>query len=189
MESIWMGISPSPTATRVIAMSGPGETILKAQLATDPKHPRALGTLLEAVALWQGLPVRAALCVGSRAGSCDSNLALRPRWNPLALTFEDDLCPGESQFAGGFRLLPVPQSCPGSLSRRLAARGCCLPPKRLRRLPRWPIFRGSMTRPVRSLSTLRSFPSRLPGRTATQDSLPAGGQPLLRRFVSGSGPS
>ena len=74
MESIWMGISPSPKATRVIAMSGPGETILKAQLARDPKHPRALGTLLEAVALWQGLPVRAALCVGSRAGSCDSNL-------------------------------------------------------------------------------------------------------------------
>jgi len=28
------------------------------------------------------------------------------------------------------------------------------------------------------IQTLRSFPSRLPGRTATQDSLPAGGQPL-----------
>jgi hypothetical protein len=55
-------------------MSGPGETILKAQLAANPKHPRALGTLLEAVALWQGLPVRAALCVNARAGSCDSNL-------------------------------------------------------------------------------------------------------------------
>ena len=38
-------------------------------------------------------------------------------------------------------------------------------------------FRGSITRPVRSLSTLRSFPSRLPSRTATQDSLTAGGQP------------
>jgi hypothetical protein len=69
-----MGISPSHKATRVVAMSGPGETILKAQLATEPRHPRALGTLLEAVALWQGLPVRAALCVGSRAGSCASNL-------------------------------------------------------------------------------------------------------------------
>jgi hypothetical protein len=74
MESIWMGISPSPLTTRVVAMSGPGETILKAQLAADPRHPRALGTLLEAVALWQGLPVRAALCVDGRAGSCDSNL-------------------------------------------------------------------------------------------------------------------
>lgn len=42
MESIWMGISPSPVATRVVAMSGPSETILKAHLATEPKHPRAL---------------------------------------------------------------------------------------------------------------------------------------------------
>lgn len=74
MESVWMGISPSPRATRVVAMAGPSETILKAQLATDPRHPRALATLLEAIALWQGLPVRAALCVGSQLGSCDSNL-------------------------------------------------------------------------------------------------------------------
>ena len=36
-------------------------------------------------------------------------------------------------------------------------------------------FRGSITRPVRSLSTLRSFPSRSPGRTATQDSLASWG--------------
>jgi len=61
MESIWMGIAPGSVTTRVIAMEGPGETIMKAQLARDPKHPRALATLLEAVALWQGLPVRAAL--------------------------------------------------------------------------------------------------------------------------------
>jgi hypothetical protein len=36
-------------------------------------------------------------------------------------------------------------------------------------------FRGSITRPVRSLSTLRSFPSRSPSRTATQDSLASWG--------------
>lgn len=74
MQSIWMGISPSRVATRVVAMKGPSETILKAQLAVDPRHPRALGTLLEAVALWQGQPVRAALCVDERVGSCDCNL-------------------------------------------------------------------------------------------------------------------
>jgi hypothetical protein len=74
MESIWMGIAPGSETTRVIAMSGPSETILKAQLATDPKHPRALATLLEAVALWQGQPVRAALCADGRALLCDSNL-------------------------------------------------------------------------------------------------------------------
>jgi hypothetical protein len=74
MNSIWMGIAPSSQTTRVIAMAGPGETILKAQLALDPRHPRALATLFEAIALWQGQPVRAALCADSRVLSCDSNL-------------------------------------------------------------------------------------------------------------------
>jgi hypothetical protein len=74
MESIWMGIAPGSETTRVIAMEGPSSTILKAQLAGDPKHPRALATLLEAIALWQGQPVRAALCADARGRSCDSNL-------------------------------------------------------------------------------------------------------------------
>ena len=74
MESIWMGIAPGPTTPRVIAMAGPSETILKAQLACEPRHPRALATLLEAVALWQGQPVRAALCARPPGLSCDSSL-------------------------------------------------------------------------------------------------------------------
>jgi hypothetical protein len=74
MESIWMGIAPSAVTTRVIAMAGPQNTILKAQLAAEPKHPRALRTLLEAVALWQGQPVRAALCADAQGVSFDSNL-------------------------------------------------------------------------------------------------------------------
>jgi hypothetical protein len=74
MESIWMGIAPGLATTRVIAMAGPGDTILKAHLAGDPRHPRALATLLEAVALWQGQPVRAALCADSRGFSSDSTL-------------------------------------------------------------------------------------------------------------------
>jgi hypothetical protein len=74
MESIWMGIAPSSETTRVIAMTGPSEPILKARLAHEPKHPRALSTLLEAIALWQGHPVRAALCVDDSVRSYDSNL-------------------------------------------------------------------------------------------------------------------
>ena len=74
MESIWMGIAPSSAATRVIAMTGPSDTILKAHLARDPKHPRALATLLEAIALWQGQPDRAALCADAQGLSCDSNI-------------------------------------------------------------------------------------------------------------------
>ena len=74
MESIWMGIAPGPATTRVIAMAGPSDTILKARLAPEPRHPRAFATLLEAVALWQGRPVRAALCAASPGLSCDSSL-------------------------------------------------------------------------------------------------------------------
>jgi len=74
MESIWMGIAPGRETTRIVAMTGPSETILKARLLKDPAHPRALATLLEAVALWQGRTVRAALCAASGGLSCDSNL-------------------------------------------------------------------------------------------------------------------
>lgn len=74
MESIWMGISPGSTTTRVLAMTGPSNPILKAHLAREPRHPRALGTLLEAMALWQGQPVRAALCADAEGFTCDSNL-------------------------------------------------------------------------------------------------------------------
>lgn len=74
MDSIWMAVSPGPRSTRVLAMDGPRETILKAELLRDPAHPRALGTLLEAVALWQGAQVRAALCADEQRPSCDSTL-------------------------------------------------------------------------------------------------------------------
>jgi len=76
------------------------------------------------------------------------------------------------------RLLPVPQSSPSSLSLRLAAPRCCRHSLNSDGYPRQSLFRSSITRLTSSLSTLRSFPSRSRGRTATQDSLPAGGQPL-----------
>jgi hypothetical protein len=74
MSNIWMGISPGPSTTRVLAMAGASETILKARLSPAPSHPRALATLLEAVALWQGTKVHAALCAGERDGASDSAL-------------------------------------------------------------------------------------------------------------------
>lgn len=74
MRAIWMGIAPGLTTTRVVAMAGPSETILKAQLSKDPVHPRALATLLEALALWEGQPVRAALCADAAGFSSDSNI-------------------------------------------------------------------------------------------------------------------
>ena len=78
MSSIWMGIAPGPTSTRVLAMHGAGETILKARLRRDPAHPRALATLLEAIALWQGMKVRAALAADDEPSSYASSLCQSP---------------------------------------------------------------------------------------------------------------
>src|ERR1700722_8459487 len=74
MESIWMAIAPNATSTRGLAMAGARETILKAKLSRSPSHPRAMASLLEAIALWQGLPIRAALCADARPGGSDSSL-------------------------------------------------------------------------------------------------------------------
>lgn len=71
MSEIWMGVLPEAKCTRVLAMAGPSETILKARLSPTPSHPRAMATLLEAVALWQGQKVRAALGAGEKDGVSD----------------------------------------------------------------------------------------------------------------------
>ena len=78
MDSIWMGIAPGPTSTRVLAMHGASETILKARLRRDPAHPRALATLLEAIALWQGMRVHAALAADDEPTSYASSLCRDP---------------------------------------------------------------------------------------------------------------
>jgi hypothetical protein len=74
MGNIWMGIAPGTKTTRVIAMAGASETILKARLSAEPHHPRALSTLLESIALWQGRHVRAALAADERVEGSDSML-------------------------------------------------------------------------------------------------------------------
>ena len=66
-RSIWVGIHPQASGTRILAMAGAEQTLMKARLSTVPSHPRALPALLEGLALWQGLPVRAALVVGEKA--------------------------------------------------------------------------------------------------------------------------
>jgi hypothetical protein len=73
--SLWMAIRPGPTGTRVLVTARGQETLLKARLLRDPAHPRALATLLEAVALWQGEQVRAVLAVANTGSGSDTRLA------------------------------------------------------------------------------------------------------------------
>lgn len=75
MRSIWVAILPRPSETRILATAGVAETLLKARLSSTPRHPRALPTMLEALALWQGQPVRAALCVGVPDSGCATNFS------------------------------------------------------------------------------------------------------------------
>lgn len=75
MDSIWMGLWPNAQVTRVLAMRGPSETILKARLPLRPSSGRAVTALLEAVALWEGRPVRAVLVADeSSTSSCSTTL-------------------------------------------------------------------------------------------------------------------
>lgn len=68
-DAIWLGLSPGPCSTRIVAMRGPNETILKAHLSLRPSSGRAVTTLFEAIALWEGAPVRAALVVDESSTS------------------------------------------------------------------------------------------------------------------------
>ena len=69
MHTIWMGIDPRRDRTRILAMAGPEEILLKAHLAPLPSSRAALPALLDAIALWQGIPVHAALVVDGPDGS------------------------------------------------------------------------------------------------------------------------
>ncbi|MCC6984731.1 MAG: hypothetical protein IT535_15825 [Bauldia sp.] len=76
MSSIWVGIDSTSDGTRVLATAGPTETILKARLSATVHHPRAVAALLEALAMWQGQPVRAAVVVDGPGGSSATRLCL-----------------------------------------------------------------------------------------------------------------
>jgi hypothetical protein len=69
-----MGIAQATTTTRLVVMTSPRDTILKATLSREPTHPHALPTLLEAISLWEGAKVHAALGVGEMQGGFASNL-------------------------------------------------------------------------------------------------------------------
>jgi hypothetical protein len=71
---IWVGVDPRPPVARVLATTPEGTTILKARLQSRPRHPRALATLLEALALWQGVQARGVLAVGEEEPWCDMDL-------------------------------------------------------------------------------------------------------------------
>lgn len=77
--SLFMGVSPGPKGTRIL-VTDRDEVRLKARLSCPPAHPRALSWLIEAVALWEGAPVRAVLCAGG--SRCTYAASFRADWFP-----------------------------------------------------------------------------------------------------------
>lgn len=61
MNGPWMVWSPGADSTRVMVRSEE-EILLKARLSPGPSHPRAAQWLMEAIALWEGAPVRGVIC-------------------------------------------------------------------------------------------------------------------------------
>lgn len=60
--------SPGPESTRVMVTSGE-QLLLKARLSPGPIHPRAAQWLMEAIALWEGAPVRAVISAAAGSGT------------------------------------------------------------------------------------------------------------------------
>ncbi|HTB74334.1 MAG TPA: hypothetical protein VK762_13880 [Polyangiaceae bacterium] len=65
-----MAIRPTPGGAQLLAIQSPSEALFKAKLRPNPSHPRALPYLLEALALWQGCRVHAALYADESPAGC-----------------------------------------------------------------------------------------------------------------------
>lgn len=68
MSETTMVIEPRMHSTRieVCSTAAPRTKLLSAELLAQPSHPRAVQWLIEAIALWQGSPVHAALVARER---------------------------------------------------------------------------------------------------------------------------
>jgi hypothetical protein len=82
-ESVPRAVEVVLEPARILAMAGPDEILLEARLRPHPEHPRAAATLLEALSLWHGTMVRAALCADTDPPWFDTG-----SWNDALLLSE-----------------------------------------------------------------------------------------------------
>ncbi len=90
-------ILPTRQRVRLLVTDPEGNEVLKAALPPVPRHPRALLTLLESLALWLGSPLAAAI---SAAPPVDRRCA--------EALFGDGLFPVDSALVR-FDILPAPR--------------------------------------------------------------------------------
>lgn len=97
MDPIWMAIAPSSNAWRVLATRGPGDTLMKGRLSPRPRHPRAIPALVEALALWEGRPVRAVLAVDDASPSFATSPCLDIAGSDVSPLYTLELVPTASR--------------------------------------------------------------------------------------------
>jgi hypothetical protein len=73
MQHLWACIDPRGPETRLLITNAGKQPLLKARMSRPPQHRKALPMLLEAIAQWEGQPIRAAL-VADDKGQYDSTL-------------------------------------------------------------------------------------------------------------------
>ena len=73
MQHLWACIDPRGLETRLLITNAGKEPLLKARMSRPPQHRKALPMLLEAIAQWEGRPIRAVL-VADDKGQYDSTL-------------------------------------------------------------------------------------------------------------------
>ena len=81
MNRPFMVWSPGSQQTRVMVTRGQ-EILLKAQLGPGPAHPRAPQWLMEAIALWEGSPIRAVIAADESGATCG-----RAFWDAVGMDF------------------------------------------------------------------------------------------------------
>lgn len=73
-EAIRMGLWPSASGTRLLAMDAESKTILRGRLSSRPSDASAVTTLLQALAIWEGRLVSAVLVADASSTSCPTTL-------------------------------------------------------------------------------------------------------------------
>ena len=66
MSELWAAIDTRSTSPRILVTNAGKEPLVKARMRKRPDHRRALATLLEGLAMWEGARVRAVLVAGMR---------------------------------------------------------------------------------------------------------------------------
>jgi hypothetical protein len=64
---LWMSVEPTLTETRLQLCEPSARSRLRARLPPSPDHPRAVLSLMEAMALWSGAPLHAVVDVDAAA--------------------------------------------------------------------------------------------------------------------------